>query len=97
MSVSVMTPIVFCASLVPWASETRDAVKIWPTLNPSRSRLRVTLKAIFVARYETRPAVTGARIAGIRIFESSTPPSIAPNSEPDDRRADEPAEQRVAR
>jgi len=24
----VMTPIVFCASLVPWASATRDDVKI---------------------------------------------------------------------
>jgi hypothetical protein len=27
---SVMTPIVFCASLVPWASDTSDALPIWP-------------------------------------------------------------------
>ena len=26
----VMTPMVFCASLVPWASETRPAEAIWP-------------------------------------------------------------------
>ena len=26
----VITPIVFCASLVPWASETSDAEPIWP-------------------------------------------------------------------
>ena len=34
ISVSVMTPIVFCASLVPWASATIDAETIWPSLNP---------------------------------------------------------------
>ena len=40
--VSVMTPIVFCASFVPCASATSDDVKIWPTRNPSRpSGLRV--------------------------------------------------------
>jgi hypothetical protein len=32
--VSVMIPMVFCASLVPWASETIDAETIWPILNP---------------------------------------------------------------
>jgi hypothetical protein len=31
MSASVMMPMVFCASLVPWASETSDAEPIWPT------------------------------------------------------------------
>ena len=40
-SASVMTPIVFCASLVPWASETREDVKIWPRRNPSRLWLLV--------------------------------------------------------
>ena len=31
---SVITPIVFCASLVPWASETSVAVPIWPQRKP---------------------------------------------------------------
>ena len=30
----VMTPIVFCASLVPWASETSEALPIWPQRKP---------------------------------------------------------------
>ena len=34
ISVSVMIPMVFCASLVPWASETIDEETIWPSLNP---------------------------------------------------------------
>ncbi len=34
ISVSVMTPMVFCASLVPWASDTSDADAIWPIRNP---------------------------------------------------------------
>ena len=33
MSASVMTPIVFCASLVPCARETNEAEAIWPRLN----------------------------------------------------------------
>ena len=32
--VSVMTPMVFCASLVPWASATIDADTRWATLKP---------------------------------------------------------------
>ena len=32
--VSVMMPMVFCASLVPWASATIDAETIWPSLKP---------------------------------------------------------------
>ncbi len=31
-----MTPIVFCASFVPWARATSDDVKIWPQRKPSR-------------------------------------------------------------
>lgn len=34
MSASAMTPIVFCASPVPWASETSPAVPIWPQRKP---------------------------------------------------------------
>jgi hypothetical protein len=38
MSASAMTPIVFCASLVPCDSATSDAVAIWPYRNPSARR-----------------------------------------------------------
>ena len=34
ISARVMTPIVFCASLVPCASETIDADPIWPIRKP---------------------------------------------------------------
>jgi hypothetical protein len=34
MSASVMTPIVFWASLAPCARETREAVPIWPQRKP---------------------------------------------------------------
>ena len=34
INVRVMTPIVFCASLVPCARESIEAETIWPTLNP---------------------------------------------------------------
>ena len=34
MRARVMTPIVFWASLVPWASETSDALPIWPQRKP---------------------------------------------------------------
>ena len=36
---SVMMPMVFCASLVPWASETSEAEPIWPMRKPA-PRLR---------------------------------------------------------
>ena len=54
ISVSVMTPMVFCASLVPWASATSDDEKICPTRKPPRpsglpSYRRVTAYASFVA------------------------------------------------
>ena len=29
-----MTPMVFCASLVPWARETSEAEPIWPSRKP---------------------------------------------------------------
>ena len=32
--VRVITPMVFCASLVPWASATIDAETVWPSLKP---------------------------------------------------------------
>ena len=39
INVKVMMPIVFCASLVPWARETIEAETIWPTLNPCPTSL----------------------------------------------------------
>ena len=36
ISARVITPIVFCASLVPWASETSEAEPIWPQRKPRR-------------------------------------------------------------
>ncbi len=36
---SVMMPIVFCASFVPWASETSPAEAIWPTRKPLSAAL----------------------------------------------------------
>ncbi len=35
----VMTPMVFCASFVPWARETSEAEPIWPQRNPESRRL----------------------------------------------------------
>ena len=32
--VNVITPMVFCASLVPWASATIDADTVWQSLKP---------------------------------------------------------------
>ena len=34
----VMTPIVFWASLVPWASDTSEAEPIWPQRKPASRR-----------------------------------------------------------
>ncbi len=34
ISARVITPMVFCASLVPCASETMDAEPIWPSRKP---------------------------------------------------------------
>lgn len=37
MRARVMTPMVFCASLVPWASATSDAEPTCPRRNPRRA------------------------------------------------------------
>jgi hypothetical protein len=34
INASVITPIVFCASFVPWASASSPPDTIWPSLNP---------------------------------------------------------------
>ena len=46
MSASAMTPIVFCASLVPCDSATSEAVAIWPQRKPSSRRFATTLRVI---------------------------------------------------
>jgi len=82
ISVRVMTPIVFCASLVPCASATIDDVKIWPTRKPPRWFLptgrRVILYASRVATNATSPATSGARTAGRTTFDRTTPKSTDP-------------------
>jgi hypothetical protein len=37
--VSVMMPMVFCASLVPWASETSEAEAVWLPAGEDRAML----------------------------------------------------------
>src|SRR6476619_5312859 len=68
MSASVITPIVFCASLVPCANDTSDADPIWPHRNvASRRRSGIeatTLNTVQVPSPATSPAITGANSAG---------------------------------
>ncbi len=46
MSARVMMPIVFCASFVPWASDTIEAEPIWPIRKPCSRALPGTLRLI---------------------------------------------------
>ena len=70
ISASAMTPIVFCASLVPCDSATSEAVAIWPQRKPSSRRFFMTFCVIrytsHVPQAATTPAMTGAATAGIR-------------------------------
>jgi hypothetical protein len=72
ISASAITPIVFCASLVPCDSATNDAVAIWPQRNPSSRRFFITLRVIRytsqVPTAATIPAMTGAATAGTITF-----------------------------
>ncbi len=76
-----MTPIVFCASFVPWASDMSDAAPIWPQRKSVRSRFAespaVARCTSQVPVKATRPAMTGASSAGMRIF-CATPPHSTP-------------------
>ena len=70
-----MTPIVFCASLVPCARETSEAEAIWPTRKPLvtdwlRARA-VSLYARYVASSAATPATTGEATAGISTFSTT--------------------------
>ena len=102
MSARVITPIVFCASLVPCASATSDDEKIWPTRNPSRpSGLAVVAPRDHVGDLGrgVRDDPGGQRRDDrreddLRHHDAEVDRHVA---DADDRRADEPAEQRVRR
>ena len=78
----MITPIVFWASLVPWASETSDALPTWPQRKPvsvNRSATpAMTRKISQVPTAATTPAITGEAIAG-RITLPMTPSSLVPS------------------
>ena len=78
----VMTPIVFWASLVPWARDTSEADPTWPTRKPDcRCRSvtpRVIRKTSQVPTVATTIAMTGEMRAGSRIFPT-TPSSLVPS------------------
>jgi len=46
ISARVMTPMVFCASLVPWESATSEAVAICPHRKPASRRFCATLRVM---------------------------------------------------
>ena len=76
-----MTPIVFCASLVPCASETSEADPICPQRKPF-SRLPTATRAVILNTSQvplaaTSTATTGANTAGSTI-EETTPSHLTP-------------------
>ena len=82
MRARVITPIVFWASLVPWASETSEALPIWPQRKP-RSVKRsatpaMTRKMNQVPNAATSPAMTGDATAGSTTLPR-TPSSLLPS------------------
>ena len=76
-----MTPMVFCASFVPWDRDRSEAVPIWPQRNllPTRCSLTplVTRKTVQVPIAATMPAINGENSAG-RITLPTTPSSSRP-------------------
>ena len=77
-----MTPIVFWASLVPWASDTSEALPIWPHRKPWSvnfvATFATTRKMSHVPSAATTPAMTGEAKAG-RITLPITPSSLVPS------------------
>src|SRR4051794_4057043 len=75
ISASVMTPIVFCASLVPCARDIRDAEPICPIRKPGMRTRSDTPELIrstsIVAAAATNPAMTGDSIAGSTTFDTT--------------------------
>ena len=78
MSPRVMTPIVFCASFVPCASDTSEAEPIWPQRNPWSVKRWATPETTWwttkVPTVATIAARTGEATAGMMTFP--TTPSI---------------------
>src|ERR1700722_1276965 len=74
ISASVMTPIVFCASLVPCASETMEADPIWPIRKPCprapSDMLRLIRYSSQVPLAATSAAMTGESPAGMMTLEN---------------------------
>src|SRR3984885_12538534 len=70
----VITPMVFCASLVPCASETRQADPICPILKPCPRAAWVSERVIRysdqVPMAATRPAMTGESTAGMTTLDA---------------------------
>src|SRR3954447_2232627 len=66
--VRVITPMVFCASLVPWARASIEEETVWPRLNPRRARpgsaRLLTRRARKVTVMAIRAAITGESRAG---------------------------------
>ncbi len=77
-----MTPMVFCASFVPCASETREALPIWPMRKvrsrPRPARLPMMRNTSQVPTAATAPARIGDMSAG-RITLPTTPSSLDPS------------------
>src|SRR4051794_40539720 len=77
MRVSVITPMVFCASFVPCASATSEELNSWPTRNTRRPSGRPSCRRVIeyasrVAQKATIPAVNGASSAGMMTLPNST-------------------------
>ena len=96
-----MTPIVFCASLVPWDNATSEAVAIWPQRKPSRRRLSTTLRVI---RYTNQVPACGDQARddrrgdrGDQHLACDTGPVDARQTQRRQARADQTAEERVRR
>lgn len=70
MSARVITPMVFCPSFVPWASDTSEADPTCPQRTPASRRRSGTPVTILntsqVPTPATKPATTGAKTAGKR-------------------------------
>jgi hypothetical protein len=81
INVKVITPIVFCASFVPCASETSEADAVWPNRNPGltvpRRTLTVIRYAAYVAINAASPATNGEARAGMTIFSTISMKLIA--------------------
>src|SRR5689334_2582964 len=78
---SVITPMVFCASLVPWASETSEAEPIWPHLKPL-SVYRAAIPLVILKISQVPPAATRAAITGESTAGSSTLPTTPSSFDP---------------